>query len=340
MMTLIIILVAALVVIAIAQIVRIFELSSQIQDDQSTEVSDKENATQGKLMYLFMFAMLIAFTGWTIQYWDLMLPESASEHGFQIDNLMGWSMGLIIVVFFITQPILFYFAYKYRGKKGNKATYYTHDNKLELIWTVIPAIVLTGLIIYGLRTWSTVTDNSNEDAMVVEVYARQFDWTFRYSGADNVLGEANVRWIEGVNTVGINMEDPKSADDVITTELHLPVGRPVLFKFRSQDVIHSAFMPHFRAQMNTVPGMTTEFSFTPVTTTTEMRLKPEVVRNIKNINELRAKKGDDPYEFDFILLCNKICGTAHYNMQRKIVVDTPEGFDAFMAEQEPFASTL
>jgi cytochrome c oxidase subunit 2 len=340
MMTLLIVLVAALVVIAIAQIVRIFELSANIRGDQPTEVSDAENATQGKLMYLFLFAMLIAFIGWTIQYWDLMLPESASAHGFQIDNLMAWSMGLISIVFFITHIVLFYFTYKYRGKKGNKATFYAHDNKLELIWTIIPAIVLTGLIIYGLRTWSTVMDNSNEDAMVVEVYARQFDWTFRYAGADNVLGEANVRWIEGANTLGVNMEDAKAADDIITTELHLPVDRPVLFKFRSQDVIHSAYMPHFRAQMNTVPGMTTEFSFTPVTTTAEMRLKPEVVKNIKHINELRAKKGVDPYEFDFILLCNKICGTAHYNMQRKIVVDTEEEFETYMAEQTPLVSTL
>ncbi|MFT7114453.1 MAG: cytochrome c oxidase subunit 2, partial [Candidatus Azotimanducaceae bacterium] len=156
----------------------------------------------------------------------------------------------------------------------------------------------------------------------------------------NVLGDAHVRWIEGANTLGVNLEDAKANDDIVTTELHLPVDRPVLFKFRSQDVIHSAYMPHFRAQMNTVPGMTTEFSFTPVTTTAEMRLKPEVVKNIKHINELRAKKGDDPYEFDFILLCNKICGTAHYNMQRKIVVDTEEEFETYMAEQKPFVSTL
>ena len=99
-------------------------------------------------------------------------------------------------------------------------------------------------------------------------------------------------------------------------------------------------MPHFRAQMNTVPGMVTEFSFTPVTTTEEMRQKPEVIKNIKEINELRKANGEDPYEFDFILLCNKICGTAHYNMQRKIVVETQAEFDAWMAEQKPLVATL
>lgn len=340
MMTLLIVIVAVLAVVAIAQVVRIFELSAQLRGDKPTDTTDKENNTQGKLMLAFCVLMMVAFIGWTIQYWDVMLPEPASEHGYQIDNLMAWSMGLIGLVFLITQPILFYFAYKYRGRKDQKATFYAHDNKLELIWTVIPAIVLTGLIIYGLRTWSQVMDADTEDAMVVEVYGRQFDWTFRYAGADNQLGESNVRWIEGANIIGLNVEDKNGQDDIMTTELHLPVGKKVLFKFRSQDVIHSAYMPHFRAQMNTVPGMVTEFSFTPVTTTEEMRQKPEVINNIKEINELRKANGEDPYEFDFILLCNKICGTAHYNMQRKIVVETQAEFDAWMAEQKPLVATL
>ena len=105
---------------------------------------------------------------------------------------------------------------------------------------------------------------------------------------------------------------------------------------RSQDVIHSAFMPHFRAQMNCVPGMITEFAFTPVITTDEMRQKPEIIEKVKKINKIREENSKeliangeeplDPYVFDYLLLCNKICGASHYNMQMKIVVETPEEY--------------
>ena len=108
--------------------------------------------------------------------------------------------------------------------------------------------------------------NEDEDPMIVELYASQFAWKARYSGEDNTLGKANVRFIEGINQLGVDESDSYGEDDVIVTELHLPVGQPVLFKFRSQDVLHSAYFPFFRAQMNVVPGMITQFGFTPTIT--------------------------------------------------------------------------
>src|SRR5690606_31633375 len=118
---------------------------------------------------------------------------------------------------------------------------------------------------------------------------------------------------------------------------HLPVGKRVIFKIRSQDVLHSAYMPHFRAQMNCVPGMETQFSFIPTITTAEFRQLPETVEKVANINKIRGKqsielaaKGEEalePYVFDYLLLCNKICGSSHYNMQMKIVVESQEEFD-------------
>jgi cytochrome c oxidase subunit 2 len=130
----------------------------------------------------------------------------------------------------------------------------------------------------------------------------------------------------------------------------LPLGRKILFKMRSQDVLHSAYMPHFRAQMNVVPGMITQFSFTPSITTEDMRLDEEVVAKVRKINSLRRDKSKDlaikgeealePYEFDYLLLCNKICGTNHYNMQMKIVVQSQEDYDAWLAEQPNIATTL
>ena len=210
---------------------------------------------------------------------------------------------------------------------------------------------MAGLIIYGLFTWTDIMNvNDEDDPMIVELYAYQFDWRARYSGEDNTLGEANVRLIEGVNQLGVDVSDPNAQDDIVVNELHLPVGRKIIFKMRSQDVLHSAYMPHFRAQMNCVPGMITQFSFTPSITTEDMRLNNEMVAKVRKINNIRKEnskalvaKGDEalePYEFDYMLLCNKICGASHYNMQMKIVVDTPEEYAAWIKDQPTVAEAL
>nr|MBP6558377.1 cytochrome c oxidase subunit II [Flavobacterium sp.] len=266
----------------------------------------------------------------------------------EVDRLMMISMVLIFFVQTVTQALLHYFAFKYRGKQGQKALYFADNNKLEFIWSVIPAIVLAGLILYGLYAWTNimfVDEKDEEDAIVIELYAQQFKWEARYAGTDNVLGKANVRYIEGVNTLGVDLSDPNAQDDFTSTELHIPKGTRVIFKMRSQDVLHSAYMPHFRAQMNCVPGMVTNFSFIPTLTTAEMRDKPAMIEKVANINAIRAKKSEklvaegqtglDPYTFDYILLCNKICGSSHYNMQMKIVVDTPEEYKKWLSENAP-----
>jgi len=229
-------------------------------------------------------------------------------------------------------------------KKGNKALYFADNNKLEVIWSVIPAIVLAGLILFGLYAWTNIMFiEDEEDTVTIELYAQQFNWTARYAGNDNVLGKANVRYIEGVNTLGVDVEDPYANDDVVSKELHIPKGKKIHFKMRSQDVLHSAYMPYFRAQMNCVPGMVTEFAFEPTYTTAEYRELPYMVAKVANINAIRTKKSAelvakgetalDPYEFDFLLLCNKICGASHYNMQMKIVVDTPEDYAKWLKKQ-------
>jgi cytochrome c oxidase subunit 2 len=156
--------------------------------------------------------------------------------------------------------------------------------------------------------------------------------------------------LDNANILGLDESDPNAQDDIITTELHLPVGRPILFKMRSQDVLHSAYMPHFRAQMNCVPGMITQFAFTPTITTEEMRLNPEIYDKVSNINKIRNKKskklqakGEEPldrYEFDYLLLCNKICGKSHYNMQMKIIVETQDDYNAWLKEQRLFKNSL
>ena len=179
-----------------------------------------------------------------------------------------------------------------------------------------------------------------ENPLIVEVYAKQFQWEARYAGADNELGLANVRNIKGINTMGVDMSDKNALDDVPVRELHLPKGRKVIFKFRSQDVLHSAYMPHFRAQMNCVPGMVTQFAFTPSMTTEEMRLDEKTIAKVEGINKIRSEKGEDPYEFDYLLLCNKICGSSHYNMQMKIIVEKEAQFNTCLKSQETMAQVV
>ena len=345
--------VLVLIAISIWQITKIFELS-QAKKVNTQVADDEDNNLNGKLMFIFLIFIygITIFSFWSYGY--VLLPDAASEHGSDYDNLMWISFAIIFFVQTITQALLHYFSYKYRGAKGKKALFYADNDKLEMLWTIIPVITLAGLILYGLYTWTDImTAEENDEALVVELYAQQFNWKARYAGEDGVLGDANVRFLQdfdGRNLVGIDATDPNGFDDVVVQELHLPVGREVIFKMRSQDVLHSAYMPHFRAQMNCVPGMITEFAFTPNKTTEEMRMDSDVMAKVKKINSIRAEKskelvasGDvalDPYEFDFLLLCNKICGASHYNMQMKIIVESEKEFENWMSSQQTFAEVI
>ena len=351
MTSLLVITVLILLAVALWQLTKIFDLTQVGVKRNSQVASDNDNNVQGYLMFGFL-AFIYIFTIYGLIEWGgLVLHTPASAHGDTIDNLMNITWVLIFIVQTITQGFLYYFGFKYRGKEGNKALYFADNNKLEFIWSIIPAIVLAGLILYGLYAWTNIMFvGEDEEVIEIELYAQQFNWKARYSGQDNVLGKANVRYIEGVNALGIDPADPNAQDDKVVTELHLPLGKKILFKMRSQDVLHSAFMPHFRAQMNCVPGMVTQFAFEPIYTTQQMRDMPFMQEKVANINAIRAKKSTelvakglpalDPYTFDYLLLCNKICGASHYNMQMKIVVDTPEDYKKWLATQKTFKEEL
>ena len=328
------------VLLAIVISVAIWQITS-ILNLKGTIATEKDNNTQGILFVAFgiFFYGLMIFSFW--KYSVILLPEAASVEGESIDTLYIATMLLILFVQAITQFLLFFFAFKYRGVKGRKALFYADSTKLEIIWTVIPSIVLAGLVLYGLSVWTDVMDASDaENPLIVEVYAKQFQWEARYAGADNELGLANVRNIKGINTMGVDMTDKNALDDIPVRELHLPKGRKVIFKFRSQDVLHSAYMPHFRAQMNCVPGMVTQFAFTPSMTTEEMRANEKTIAKVAGINKIRAEKGEDAYEFDYLLLCNKICGSSHYNMQMKIIVEEEAQFNTWLKSQKTLAQVI
>lgn len=317
-----------------------FKLLGLTKKDQVA--TEEENNINGWLMlglggFVYGLMLYSMFQGRVV-----LLPRlSASLEGEDIDKLFVITMGLILFVQFVTQFLIYYFTFKYRGIKGRKAKFYADSHKLEMWWTITPTIVLSVLIIYGLYTWNNVQDLSDaENPLIIEVYAKQFQWEARYAGEDNQLGVGHVNFIKGINTMGVDMTDKNSQDDIPVRELHLPKGRKVIFKFRSQDVMHSAYMPHFRAQINCVPGMTTSFGFTPTVTTEEMRENEDTKKKFDAINELRVSEGKEAVEFDYLLLCNKICGASHYNMQMKVVVEEEEDFNKWLKEQKTLAQVI
>jgi cytochrome c oxidase subunit 2 len=257
---------------------------------------------------------------YSIKEFDNYTLPVASEHGVTTDALFWWTMVITGIVFIITQVLLFWFPYKYQYSENRKALFYPDNNKLELIWTVVPAIALTGLVLYGLLVWNDVMKAPDENAEVIEVMGYQFAWKARYPGKDKKLGDYDFRLINSVNEFGINFKDKASFDDFSPRELHLPKGRPVEIKIRARDVLHSFFLPHFRVKMDAVPGMPTRFAFTPTKSTEDMR-----------------KETGNP-DFNYELACTEICGRGHYSMRLIVIVHEPEEYDKWYSSQESWLS--
>ena len=401
----IIIITVALFFIALVQLMKIYDLAAKVRGEKSQEkLSRSENLLMANLMLVFMVAFF-GFIIWLISKYgsNSGLYQAASAHGKDIDELLMINWYIILPVFFITNALLFGFSWKYYYRKERKALYYPHNNKLEAVWTIVPAIDLAFIVIYGLMTWNKIMYNQ-EKGEVVEVYAYQFGWIVRYSGVDNTLGKADYKMVSSSNPLGvitsktiqdtyveidqrvndidsilssninadgeyllpekkvdklqeefdrlkrrkyrieasIDRKDNNSTayessnDDIVVQEIHLVKDQPYTFKFRSKDVIHCPWFPHFRAQINAVPGMETSFALTPTITTKEMRSDPDVQQHWENINVIhneRKRRIGEPEErvlFDYVLMCNKICGAGHSNMQLKVIVETQQEFNQWI----------
>lgn len=295
--------------------------------DMMGEISGKHSIDWGRWNPRLFLLFLIAFMGAVLFEFSVesknLLPISASEHGHSIDSMFNLTSVFVLIVFFLTQIALFWFTFKYRMRPGHKAYFYPHNDRLEIIWTMIPAVVLAILITGGLKAWNKITGPAAPGTPEIELYAYQFGWTARYPGEDKKLGEYNFRKIAAENELGINWADKDAQDDLLVKEIHLPVNKPVNFKFRAKDVIHSAYAPYFRFQMNVVPGVPTNFKMKPTITTEKMR-------------EILKKEGK-PFAdgFDYYIICNKICGSSHYNMKIKLVVESEEDYNKWLKKQKP-----
>lgn len=309
-------LIAGIAILLVFIIGMVFDILSKVGDVQKKPIINW-GRINANLALVFLVVGLIA-TVWEFMVHGkltLFALPAASAHANEYDNMFMITLALTGVVFIITQILLFWYTYKYKESANRKALHYADNHKLELIWTIIPTFVLTILVVRGLIVWNNMTSSKSENAMNIELFGYQFAWNARYSGADNKLGKYDFRQMGVVNALGVDSTKEFAGDDIITSELHIPVNRDIYLHFRAKDVIHSAYLPHFRVQMNVVPGLPTKFSFTPTLTTNEMRVKL-----------------DNP-NFDYILLCNKICGSAHYRMKMKVIVDTEEEFEKWIKQQ-------
>jgi cytochrome c oxidase subunit 2 len=309
--------------LAINVILKSIKLSKSISNAENTGVAlDSANNANAYGMIIFWALGTIAGVWSFLVAQPDFLPLAASEHGVKTDNMFWVSMTIVTLAFFLTNTLLLFFAFKYRYNKERKATYYPVNHKLELIWTVVPAIVMAILVFTGWRTWRDITSQAPSDAVVIEITGHQFGWYVRYAGNDdNQLGNYNYKLIDETNNIGIDFTDKNSFDDFTATELHLPKGKPVLLKIHAQDVLHSVYLPFHRVKMDAVPGMPTKFWFTPTISTDEMR----------------AKLGKN--DFNYKLNCTEICGRGHFGMAITVFVDEPADYKKWCSEQKPFLAT-
>lgn len=312
-----------LIFVVIFQIAKASEYVSVLKgEDKTRKQNNRINAFL--LMGLLVFGLIGVWYCNELYYGKTLFPQgSASVEGEQIDTMMYITIAITGVVFVITQVLLFWFSYKYQENDNRKAVYFAHSTKLELIWTIVPAVFLTVLVVFGLKYWFKITGDAPKDAIVVEVTGHQFAWEFRYPGADKVLGKKNYKLTTAKNNLGVDFDDPASHDDIhVNTTMHIPVGVPVKMVINSQDVIHDVGLPHFRLKMDAVPGIPTTQWFTPKITTADMKIKT-----------------GNP-EFAYEIACDQLCGANHFAMRGVIIVETMEEYKKWLAEQPSEYNTL
>lgn len=309
---------AALVVSRMAAVVR--NVNGPVEEGRI----GMSNRINGALFLVFFALAMIGFVVSFMSAKQYFLPEAGSIHGRRTDTLFWVSMGIVTTAFVVTNALLFFFAYKYQYREGKRASYYPENHKLELIWTVVPAVVMAVMVFTGWRAWRDIMSEAPQDAQVIEIVGKQFNWITRYPGIDdNKLGAYNYKLTDSNNEVGVDFSDEASFDDFVNSqgELHIPVGKPVLLKIRARDVLHSVFIPHLRVKMDAVPGMPTRFWFVADKTTEEMR-------NITG----------NP-DFNYELACTEVCGRGHFSMRAKIVVEDEASWKKWCSEQKPLLTS-
>jgi cytochrome c oxidase subunit 2 len=349
MTALTIILCLILLVVIIVQIGKVTELAAKIRGEE--EVQERSNRTQASYMMIFMVVFLVASVVSAYYYKNWMLGygphAAASQHGGSLDYLFDITLFFTGIVFIVTQVLLFYFAWKYKSQKGRVAKFVPHDNRLEVIWTIIPAVVMTFLVVGGLDVWnevmadipedyvSTLVPEAENEYIEIEGTGYQFAWHLRYPGADGKLGTRDYKKIDATNPLGQVWTDEKNLDDFHPSEIVLPVGKKVRVRITARDVLHNFYLPHFRVKMDAIPGLPTYFVFTPEKTTEEYR------QSLSEYPEYQQPDPEDPEKqlwetFDYELACAELCGSGHFSMRRVVRIVSMDEYKAWLENQQSY----
>lgn len=315
-----IIAVIVLIFLIIFQIAKASEYVSVIKGEEKSK--KEQNKINGFFMITFLIAGLIGIylCNKALYPKTLLIHDAASVQGEKVDSMLRVTLVITGIVFLITQFALFWFAFRYQQTDKRKAFYYLHNNSLELIWTAVPAIAMTVLVVIGLRNWYSFTGAAPKNAMQIEVTGKQFGWIFRYPGTDKVFGKRYYKLIDdaGNNTLGQDWKDQTNFDDVVIQgTMYAVKNKPVNLIIGSRDVIHDVGLSQFRLKMDAVPGIPTSLWFTPKYTTKEMK---EITGNP---------------DFQYEISCDQMCGNGHYSMRGIIVVVTQPEYDVWLAQQKP-----
>jgi len=236
------------------------------------------------------------------------LPINISTHGGAVDQLIFVMHVFMAVLFFGWGAYFLYCLVRFRERAG-------HEADIEPRHFLLPKYLEGGvlfieivlLVFIAAPIWAKVKNDfpPEKDSLVVRIVGEQFAWNAHYPGKDGKFGPTRPELMDGTNPVGLDREDPDGKDDLVTiNEFHIPVNKPVIARLSSKDVIHSFFLPVMRVKQDIIPGMQIPVHFEAV----------------------------QPGEFE--IGCAQLCGLGHYRMKGQFVVDTPEGFNAWIATQE------
>ena len=257
-------------------------------------------------VFVLIIVASVAFHFWSPWWWT----EVASNWGGMDDTIIltFWITGAVFIAICL---FMAWCIWRYRYQKDRKVEYKPEDKKLEWNLTWITTLGVAALLAPGLIVWKDYV-TVPKDAIPIEVVAYQWGWKYRLPGEDGVLGKTDIKFINDENPFGLNIDDPKGKDDFLVDggDLHLQIDKPIKFELRSIDVLHNFYVPQFRGKMDMVPGMITFYWLTPIRTG------------------------------DFEVLCAEYCGTGHYAMRGRVLVDEKKDYSNWLAKQVSFEKML
>lgn len=262
------------------------------------------------IIWILTLASVILFV--SKKWW---FPTAISAHGPALDRQFMLTIVIVGIAFAAAQIGLGYMVWKYRDTAERSRATYTHgSNRLEVLWTIVTAVVFIGLAVMGQSVWASLHFNqAPPGSYQVEVVAQQFQWAFHYPGRDGVFGRTDPKLIDdsALNFVGLDESDPNAKDDAVTTALAIPAGRPVELILRSKDVIHNFWVPPLRFKQDIVPGMQIHVHFT----------------------------ANKPGKYE--LACAELCGQLHFKMKSYMLVLPEDEHRALIAlPQEQFQARM